>query len=291
MYDLTVLIQGKIIVGTKKSTEIIVKIIRRQYPNINIVLSVWNDDNISPYLQENCNIIQSSDPGAVRNWNSAKPNNINRQIISTLNGLRSVKTDYVVKIRTDFWVDIKTVIRLFDKLKPSQDAVLISGITTKNPLRETNGYFHFCDWLYCGKTERVMDFFDIPLFEASMYSHLPFAVAPEQHLSFSWLMNKSILNSVEDLPHSFNLRFQNEVISRNLVVVSHRDLKIRSLKLGYSFIPFGTNGFKSYTHLELLKQRGKNIPLFALRNVLIQFRYRIQSFIIYSVIKFMQIFR
>lgn len=285
MIDITVLIQGKLIVGTKKSTEFIVKTIRRRYPNIKIVLSVWKDDTISPYLKENCKVIQSSDPGAVRNWKSAKPNNVNRQIISTLNGLRFVKTDYVVKIRTDFWIDIKTVARLFDKLKPSQDAVLISGITTKNPLRETNGYFHFCDWLYFGKTERVIEFFDIPLFDSSLYSHLPFEVAPEQHLSFSWLVNKSILSSVEDLPKLFNLRLQNDVIRCNLVVVSHRELKIRSLKLGYCFIPFGTNGFRSYTHLELLKQRGKIIPLFAFRNELVQFRYRIQRYIINTLIK------
>jgi hypothetical protein len=89
MKNVTILLQGKIL---QDSLDFLIK----NYPTANVVVSTWvgTDLDISN-IPQSYNVVLSKLP------ENGGDQNINYQILSTLNGLRFVETDYVIKIRGD----------------------------------------------------------------------------------------------------------------------------------------------------------------------------------------------
>jgi hypothetical protein len=89
MKNVTILLQGKIL---QDSIDFLIK----NYPTANVVVSTWiGSDTDFSKLPSSYTLIQTKLP------ENGGDQNINYQILSTLNGLRFVDTDYVIKIRGD----------------------------------------------------------------------------------------------------------------------------------------------------------------------------------------------
>jgi len=89
MKNVTILLQGKILQET-------IDFYIENYPTANVVISTWIGSELDfSNLPQTYNVVLSKLPeyGGYQN--------INYQILSTLNGLRFVETDYVIKIRGD----------------------------------------------------------------------------------------------------------------------------------------------------------------------------------------------
>ena len=89
MKNVTILLQGKIL---QDSLNFYIK----EYPTANVVISTWVGSELDiSNIPQSYNVVLSKLP------ENGGDQNINYQILSTLNGLRFVETDYVIKIRGD----------------------------------------------------------------------------------------------------------------------------------------------------------------------------------------------
>jgi WavE lipopolysaccharide synthesis len=101
--DLTFVLQGPLIPEARGTfgTRSTIKSIRLHFPGSKILLSTWRGSRVDDDLVDR--VVYSDDPGPLPPLKriDAKLNNANRQIVSTLAGLRAVETPLAVKIRTD----------------------------------------------------------------------------------------------------------------------------------------------------------------------------------------------
>jgi hypothetical protein len=104
--DLSIIIQGKIF-GTsedpyeKQLTLQCIHSIRNLMPKAEIIVSTWEGEDVSDLPFDK--VIFNKDPGAIA-YTDLYPtllNNNNRQITSTINGLRAAKHTYAIKMRGD----------------------------------------------------------------------------------------------------------------------------------------------------------------------------------------------
>ncbi len=119
-------------------------------------------------------IIRSHDPGALpdlKMWGQG--NNSNRQITTSLAGLRAAETDFAVKLRTDAYL-VNT--RIVDRWRQfannprssaaiGKDRLLTLSYFTLNPRFDERLSFHVSDWFQMGRTEDVRSYWDIPPYD------------------------------------------------------------------------------------------------------------------------------
>ncbi|WP_318441507.1 WavE lipopolysaccharide synthesis family protein [Photobacterium leiognathi] len=159
---------------TKKCIESI----RRYLPGSKVILSTWEGQNcegLEPDI-----LLLNKDPGgnivAYDEDGNSKKLNFNRQIVSTLEGLKIVKTPYVVKIRSDnFLTDNKFV---FEQKKyshrNSNDSVFDERIVINTSYFRLYAdgqevIMHPSDFFHYGRTVDVIKIWDIPLFDDLVY--------------------------------------------------------------------------------------------------------------------------
>lgn len=158
--DLTVVMQGPIVPATKKC----LKSVRKYLPDSKIILSTWEGGGASDLEYDE--IIYNKDPGisGYRNIKNRTGDNTNRQIVSSLNGLKQVKTKYALKFRTDFYLVGKGFLKYFkkynqyfeqDKYKIFKDRVLLSFYPGST--------YNINDFTFLGYTDDLIKIFDIPL--------------------------------------------------------------------------------------------------------------------------------
>jgi glycosyltransferase involved in cell wall biosynthesis len=140
--------------------------IRAQFPGAEIVVSSWRGASSAGL---DCDeVVLSEDPGPV---GSARFNtNVNRQIVSTVAGLRAASRPLVVKLRSDVvfhdaalldhwgrWEERCDALRLFER------RVLVPNVFTRRPGYLAPLPFHPSDWSCMGTRADLQRLFDIPL--------------------------------------------------------------------------------------------------------------------------------
>jgi len=164
--DIAIVIQGPI-VSENQTTLRIANFYQEKYPDAKIVISTWENtppEYLQPFLQlakkDNLQIILNKDleyPGIF---------NINRQIISTLNGLKAVvgKT-YAIKTRTD---QALTDSRLLCNLKLLHESYSESIVSERKIIVSSLNTFAFrlygaSDMFQFGLTQDLINFWEQPL--------------------------------------------------------------------------------------------------------------------------------
>jgi hypothetical protein len=97
-----ILLQGDI----RNWTIPVIEEYQQNFPNSEIVLSTWNDEDISRIP---CRVIQSKIPEPTYPYTSTK----NFQIIGSQSGLKTMKSDIILKIRTDMFVHNSNIFNIF----------------------------------------------------------------------------------------------------------------------------------------------------------------------------------
>lgn len=116
----------------------------------NIILSCWQDDNV--HAKEGITLVASEKPITFGD------DNINLQIVSSLNGLKKVKTEYAIKMRTDQLYDYDSMMVMYNFFIENRKDHLIFV-----PGMYPHLLFHPRDHLFWGKTSDLIKLFDIPL--------------------------------------------------------------------------------------------------------------------------------
>jgi hypothetical protein len=141
----------------------------------NVILSTWLDEDTSPF---NCKCVKSNkvEPG---------PGNCNLQITSSLNGLKEVKTEFAIKVRSDILIeDFDKWLQFFSEHQ-KDNRIFVLGLSDK---------WHYSprDQIFAGRTEDLEILFDIPHLDGE-YTATPSInnMYPELWLGLHWFANFS----------------------------------------------------------------------------------------------------
>lgn len=245
MNNITIVFQGRYAPGILAFS----KHVRENFPATPVIVSCWAEDKagLPAELFDYAQVIFSEDPGAIQ-VPKHKLDNLTRQLVSTQAGLAQVRTDYVLKLRSDITVNLKklfelkklcTVVadsgsRLFDR------KVLVTSLTTLDPVRSGH-YFHVCDWLYLGRTADVRRLFDsaaLPdpahfrYFESRDELEIASRYRPEAYIVYSLANQLKIYTDYEfsgQTPPGID-RISTEVLRNNFVVLNSWSIGLRSEK-------------------------------------------------------------
>ena len=113
-----ILLQGAISDWTEKA----VNIYKKNFPEAQILVSTWKDQNIEHL---SCDVIQLEPPKQTSPFQST----INHQIIGTLEGLKKMDKEIIMKCRTDQYINNKDILKIFEK-SCSKNQIMISNFIT-----------------------------------------------------------------------------------------------------------------------------------------------------------------
>lgn len=171
--DITVVIQGSTLAQFKDKSciELVVKSVKKILPKASIIISAWAGECVKSLDVDE--IIYNIDPGfKTRDCTpNGKQNNVNRQIVSTINGLKKVKTKYAMKLRSDFLLTSDGFLKYFEKYNKFDSnyqifssRILCAMFGTRKPkAKHFNLPFHIADFWTFGYTEDLIKLYDIPL--------------------------------------------------------------------------------------------------------------------------------
>lgn len=174
--DITFVIQGRVVDLTKET----IASIRRLFPGSKIFLSTWKGQCLDGFFVDK--IIENDDigPTVIKYNKHSKPHtvNVNRQIISSINGLKAVNTKFSVKIRSDNKLTSRTMIDYFGIFDHNRDPVFSlfeSRVVTSNYFAKesTQGLkvpFFISDFFQFGLTKDLINLWDITLFDDYIFN-------------------------------------------------------------------------------------------------------------------------
>lgn len=171
--DISVVVQGPISEVTKSC----ISSIRNFLPESTIIVSTDETADVTEINYDH--LVLNKDVGAKysADLGGKKPNNVNRQITSTLNGLKAVKTKYALKLRSDFILTGNSFLDYFQKYqhfneqeKYFEQRILACTIFSKLPKKSKfiemsgSGYpYHLSDFVQFGLTKDLLKLWNVDL--------------------------------------------------------------------------------------------------------------------------------
>ncbi len=172
--DFSVIIQGPIIGKSgdpedKQLTTRCIRSIRQHLPGAEIIISTWEGEETAHLDLDK--VTYSKDPGAV-SYNDFELKNVynnnNRQITTTLAGLKLSSRKFSIKIRGDFYFENSGFISFIDKYKERykyeyfSSRVIVPTYFFRDP-EKVPVLYHISDLFMAGYTTDLIRLWDIPL--------------------------------------------------------------------------------------------------------------------------------
>lgn len=188
--DISVVVQGAI---DKKNTLKCLKSIRKFLPEAEIILSTWENSDVEGLDYDI--LVLNQDPGfEICDYICKTKNNVNRQIISTLNGLKSSNRKYTMKLRSDMIITSTSFLKCFSKYddfrnpkcKIFKNRIIINNLYCANPIM-THFPFHISDWTQFGLREDLLNLWDIPLYPKDDNVYFSNKLKPDNDTVPTWL--------------------------------------------------------------------------------------------------------
>ncbi len=239
--ELSIIVQGPTRLKDTKAALMVCRSARQVFPNSEIIVSCWIDDDVAGINLYADKLVQSTDPGGQAHANGML--NVNRQIHSTNAGLKYSKRKYTLKIRSDLLIINTNIVRHFESvrrafwLKHQREPILISNLTTVNP-QYHNRCFALCDWIYFGRTDQIKSLFSIPFYppeylDYKVDGNTALRYNAEQWIAMNFLMN--VNKQFAFPPHGYCAdndikRLHTEFIGKYFALKSYYALGIKTLK-------------------------------------------------------------
>jgi hypothetical protein len=167
--DISVIVQGPVF--KDGITARCLKSLREHLPGAEIILSTWQGSDTSGLDFDR--LVENQNPGPI--WilnpfvNQTQINNINRQAVSTVGGLKVATRKYALKFRTDILLRGANFLGWFDTFqKRSADyklfekRILASTAYSRNPRRDDDRcLFHPSDFIFFGLTADLLKLWQI----------------------------------------------------------------------------------------------------------------------------------
>lgn len=170
----------------------------------NIIISSWEENYVPPkYQNKRVKILLSKDlenPGI---------GNRNRQIYSSLVGLREVGTNFTAKLRTDQKIFLNSLEEMFNFYNENKDRILSFEDDKNKPNNRIcvasifkPFAFHPCDHIFWGNRDDLCDMFSMPLDEISCQEGARYDLytRPEAYIGASYCskFNSTILKYLKE---------------------------------------------------------------------------------------------
>jgi len=199
--------------------------IREHFPKAKILISTWEGQDASDLNYDS--IVFSKDPGSnitrYERDNSPYRENMNRQIVSTLNGLKRVATKYAVKIRSDNVLHSNKILTLHEQFpaRSEECRFLKERIVTSNQWAHefTSGFpvpFFVSDFFQFGLTEDLIQLWDVPLEEDYLFNEA--LKGCKQSTEYPWpklCVEQKLFSRFVSKFHSFELKHKHDVFRGN----------------------------------------------------------------------------
>lgn len=240
--DISVVIQGTMFRNSNEPTkgiDIVLPKIRKFFPDAEIIVSTWQGEDVSGLDVDR--VVLSEDPGGFPDIKRGS-RNLNRQIVTTVAGVKASTRDYVLKTRCDI---------VFTSAEIAQIGLSSESSFLDNPITMTNIYvrsairssllFHPSDIVHFGLRKDVLSYWDIPLeieydirkrrTLSALLSKVvsTYSIFPEQSLCLGWL-KKNGINIVLNSPsfRSFRLIKQwEEILTKEFRVLDYQKAGIQ----------------------------------------------------------------
>ncbi|WP_439625415.1 WavE lipopolysaccharide synthesis family protein [Gemmata sp.] len=164
--EISVVVQGPV---DRALTPRCLASVRKHLPGAEVVLSTWKGTDLAGLDYDRA--VENDDPGAVVCTRS-EPKvyfNVNRQIVSTVNGLRAATRPYAVKVRADMEFTGTGFLDLFDRY-PARAAEwrvferrVVTCTLPSQSVRRRGLSYSPSDWFHFGLTADVLTLWDVPL--------------------------------------------------------------------------------------------------------------------------------
>jgi len=150
---LGILLQGKVSSWTRD----IINEYHQNFPNAEILLSTWEDESTQNLP---CKVVKSKVPSLPKPHKST----VNFQIVGCKAGLKNLKTDLIMKCRTDQFIHNKKIFEIF-KNSCSSDKIMVPELGT---VRTTD--YRTSDFCQIGYRSVLLDFWNnIQLYDGLHY--------------------------------------------------------------------------------------------------------------------------
>ena len=255
-------------------TERVVDSVRENLPGAQIIFSTC--DREVPETLKGCDhIIVSEDPGGYiyEDRPFEKENNINRQIVNTLAGLREVQTPYTLKIRSDFLLTGNSFLEYYDRYPRIDEAwrvfkhkVLSCCYYARNPRSAIPYPLHPSDLVFFGRTEDLLKLFDIPLMTHeqaywNVKDIMQYQYVPEQYIFINCLLKGG---------HPFDCRFYNDCrpvnieqteryFASNFIFLDFEQFNLLPTKSDFCLHTHPKAFQSCYTHIEWMRLYRDNV--------------------------------
>ncbi len=246
---ITVIVQGAI---DDKLTKQCLASIRKHLPKSHLILSTWENSNLDGLDFDT--LVLSQDPGStISDYKHNVANNVNRQIVSSANGLKATNTIYALKLRSDMLLTGLNFITYFNKFsdfrnpecKVFKSRVVINNLYCTNPIK-SKYLFHISDWTQFGLTTDLINLWDIKLQsneEATYFLGKPRPIQskhdswlskyiPEQFIWSSVLEKNNIITNFQNFCDydDKKLALSRLSIANNFIVLNYESFGIKFLK-------------------------------------------------------------
>ncbi len=269
--QISVVVQGPIVgkpsdAAEKQITRAVLKSVRQHLPQAEIILSTWAGSDVAGLDFDL--LVENEDPGAIPFFpGNPQPNNANRLIFSTREGLQKTSRPYALKLRSDLILTGDGFLDYFGKFsarssewKIARERVLACTLYARD-VRYVKLPFHPSDWFFFGHVEDVKEIWDVSLMpepentrwfenhpkppELQKDKRTLLRFYPEQHIWINYLRRHGKI----DCEHFADVSGQNVhltelTFANNLVLLEPEQLCIRWARLP---IPFG-EWVTLYTH-------------------------------------------
>ncbi|TFF33873.1 WavE lipopolysaccharide synthesis family protein [Pseudomonas sp. RIT623] len=196
--EISVIIQGPIVhrsynYGRQSITQAAVNSVRLLLPDAEIIVSTWaGEEPPSPLIDL---FLENPDPGAQKASPESLANNVNRQIVSTVAGLKQATRKYCLKLRTDIVLKSIDFIETYSSDKFSRTnyslferRIVSNNLTSRNPVRYYQAtpffnwklLFHISDHVHFGLKQDMLLLWDLPLQTKSEAEYFVERVHPER---------------------------------------------------------------------------------------------------------------
>ena len=269
MVSISLIIQGDVLSHINKQ----IAEIRKFFPQSEIIVSTCQKPEVNIIGADK--VIVSDDPGFF--YYSDRPgekvNNVNRQIVTTLTGLKAANNDYAFKLRSDFFLKGDDFLKYWDKFPLSEKEytvfehkLLACCYFSRNSQSDMPFPFHPSDIAFFGKTNDLIKLFDIPLMtEREVFwdtkNHRFNRYVPEQYIFINCLrqngfnINCDYYNDCS----SENIEQTERFFASNFIFLTFEQLNLLPTKQTFN-MKVHPNAFKScYTHAEWQKLYKKYI--------------------------------
>ena len=257
--EISVVIQGPLYrtLAPARGIDACIGSVREHLPHAEIIVSTWADEDLGGIDADV--VVTSSDPGVLVDFNGNR-HNTNRQIVSTLTGIRTSSRKHVLKLRSDHILTGSQIAVLggYDSRVTPADRLLRQPITVttlfiRNPAKVPL-LFHLSDLVQFGAREDMLGFWEQRLMlQHEVFAKEPYKnpignfvgysamrMTPEQCLMLGFMHKKGYDISLET-PGEISpelVRLSDKLLAENFTVLdwetSEVDFPERFRKTGYS---------------------------------------------------------